>query len=215
VSASLFSILSEEWQSELSHLRATFDAIDNRLSSERINPERENIFRALSLPIAESRVVIIGQDPYPNSSDACGLAFALPLSHTSAIPPTLKNILRELRDDIGASRVTSGDLTPWVEQGVVLLNRILTTRMGESLAHAQYGWQSITDAIVNRLVRQGAVFLLWGNFARELAPLIPEHQRIEAPHPSPLSAYRGFFGSKPFSSVNQYLQNAGQNPIDW
>ncbi len=212
---SLFDELTPEWQGALSSLKPQFAEISRRLSSTTSNPVRSNIFRAISQPMELSKVVVVGQDPYPNAEDACGLAFSVPNVPGRTLPPTLRNILKELDSDVGNASVENGDLSPWQGQGVVLLNRILTTRPGKSLAHKDWGWQTITNAIVDRLSSQGAIFILWGRFAQELSPLIPSHQRIESVHPSPLSAYRGFFGSKPFSRANQLLQEQGHPPIHW
>ena len=212
---SLFDELTPEWQGALSAFKPQFAEISQRLSSTASNPVRGNIFRAISQPIAHAKVVIVGQDPYPNAEDACGLAFSVPNLPGRTLPPTLRNILTELDADVGNANIENGDLSPWQQQGVVLLNRILTTRPGESLAHKDWGWQAITNAIVERLSSQGAIFILWGRFAQELSPLIPSQHRIESVHPSPLSAYRGFFGSKPFSRANQLLQDNGLPPIHW
>jgi len=212
---SLVNELTPEWQNELSCLKAQLDSISQRIAVAPTNPGSDKIFRAIDRPISESKVVIVGQDPYPNPDHACGLAFSIPATTTQALPPTLRNILTELREDIGASTAENGDLSPWSGQGVILLNRILTTKPGESLAHKGWGWQAITNVVVQRLASQGAIFVLWGRFAQELAPLIPEAQRIESVHPSPLSAYRGFFGSKPFSRANELLQQRGLSPIHW
>ena len=167
------------------------------------------------MPISDVRVVIVGQDPYPHAEDACGLAFSVPIGRSRALPPTLRNILTELADDIGPSSASGGDFSPWVSQGVVLLNRILTTEAGTSLAHNDWGWQEITTDIFRHLVERGSVAILWGNFARELSAIVPSTHRIESAHPSPLSSYRGFFGSKPFSRANQILVDSGRAPIAW
>ena len=212
---SLVNELTSEWQNELSCLKAQLDSISKRIAVAPTNPGSNQIFRAITRPISESKVVIVGQDPYPNPDHACGLAFSIPSNSTQPLPPTLRNILTELREDVGASPAENGDLSPWCDQGVILLNRILTTTPGESLAHRGWGWQTITNLIVQRLAVQGAIFVLWGRFAQELAPLIPEAQRIESVHPSPLSAYRGFFGSRPFSRANELLQQRGLSPIHW
>jgi len=212
---SLFDELTPEWQYELSSLKPQLAEISHRLSSTTSNPVQNNIFRAISQPIEHAKVVIVGQDPYPTAENACGLAFSVPNLPGRTLPPTLRNILTELDADVGNANIENGDLSPWQAQGVVLLNRILTTRPGKSLAHKDWGWQAITNAIVERLSSQGAIFILWGRFAQELSPLIPSQQRIESVHPSPLSAYRGFFGSKPFSRANKLLQDQGHTPIRW
>jgi uracil-DNA glycosylase len=183
-----------------------------QLDLDAVVPQCEDIFRAFTEPLEEIRCLLVGQDPYPNPRHAMGLSFSVP-SGTTPLPQSLKNIVKELSDDLGIEPSTSGDLSPWSQKGVLLLNRVLTTIPGESNAHQKIGWQSITSHIASELGKRGVVALLWGNQAQELAKYF--EFTVESVHPSPLSAYRGFFGSKPFSRVNQILINLGREPIDW
>ena len=160
------------------------------------------------------KVIIVGQDPYPNISDAIGLSFAVPARKTG-LPGSLLNIQKEIMTDIGSTTTADGDLTKWTGQGVMLLNRVLTVTAGESGSHSKLGWQEITEKIVSHCANLGAVGLLWGLSARELAHLFKEDCLVEGVHPSPLSAHRGFLGSKPFSRVNQLLENKGKTAIIW
>lgn len=174
-------------------------------------------YRALeACPFKETRVVILGQDPYPTEGDADGLAFSVPI--TRKIPPTLRNILKELERDIGVRAPKFGDLSEWAHQGVLLLNRVLTVRKGLPRSHLRIGWQGLTDEIIRELnKKEGVVFILWGNDAQEVKDLISDKNNhiICAPHPSPLSAYRGFFGHRPFSRANAWLESIGEKPILW
>lgn len=181
-----------------------------------IYPPREKVFNAIQTTALEDvKVVIIGQDPYHGPGQAQGLSFSVP--DTIAAPPSLQNILQELADDLG--KKASHDLTSWAEQGVLLLNASLTVPEHEPNAHANGIWEPFTDAVIKVVNQQEqpVVFILWGSFARQKKALItsPLHHVIESPHPSPLSAYRGFFGSKPFSKANQFLETQGREPIDW
>ncbi len=180
-------------------------------------PAQENVMRVFALPPKSYRVLIVGQDPYPNPEHALGLSFAVP-NQTAVLPPSLKNILRELADDLGPEFVSDGDITAWSQRGVMLLNRHLTTRSHQSGAHFDLGWDLFTDAVVERLQEESAgklVAILWGDKAQQLAPKLSGSVVIASPHPSPLSAYRGFFGSKPFSRCNKALLELGLNEIDW
>jgi len=155
---------------------------------------------------------MVGQDPYPTPGNAMGLAFSTP-SSVRKIPQSLKNIFTELEDDQGIAPPTTGDLSAWSAAGVLLLNRVLTTRQGESNAHEKIGWQGITDNIAAKLGKRDVVAVLWGKQAQELSRFFTH--KVEGVHPSPLSAYRGFFGSKPFTQVNKLLISQGREPIDW
>ena len=173
--------------------------------------------RALALtPLSEVRVVILGQDPYHTPGAAMGLCFSIP--DGTRPQPSLRNIIKELASDVGVQR-THTDLSDWAEQGVFLLNSVLTVRSGEAGSHANKGWEKLTDSAIHHLAqeREGIVFILWGSYAIAKRALIDEgkHLVLTAPHPSPLSAHRGFFGSKPFSQANAYLQENGQQPINW
>ncbi|WP_273450534.1 uracil-DNA glycosylase [Streptococcus ferus] len=181
-----------------------------------IYPPREKVFNAIqTTPLEDVKVVIIGQDPYHGPNQAQGLSFSVPAEVPA--PPSLQNILKELSEDIGDKR--SHDLTSWAEQGVLLLNASLTVPEHQANAHAGGIWEPFTDAII-KVVNQKTtpvVFILWGGFARKKKSLItnPIHHVIESAHPSPLSAYRGFFGSKPFSKTNYFLAEQGLEPVDW
>jgi uracil-DNA glycosylase len=183
-----------------------------------IYPEPEAIFRALALTPAEAvKVVILGQDPYHGPHQAMGLSFAVPRGER--LPPSLRNIYKELKADLGVPPAVHGDLTAWAKQGVLLLNSILSVESGKPGSHAGLGWEECTDAIVRYLghSKQPMVFILWGSHAAKKAGLIDEHTHLilKAPHPSPLSAHRGFFGSRPFSQANEFLVKHGRTPIDW
>ena len=180
-------------------------------------PAEGNILRALSLHPSAYRVLIVGQDPYPNPEHAIGLAFAVPQA-TAPLPPTLANILKELASDLGSEAVSYGNIEPWSKRGVLLLNRHLTTMSNNTGAHFDLGWDRFTDAVVAKFqqFREGKlVAILWGNKAQELKKILSDSVIIESAHPSPLSSYRGFFGSKPFSSCNKALIELGLEPIDW
>ena len=176
-------------------------------------PDEENIFRALQLPPDEVKVVIVGQDPYPNSRYAMGLAFSIPAG-VAPLPQSLKNIFAELKSDLNIDR-TNGDLSDWANQGVLLLNRSLTVETGKSNSHSEMGWQDITEKIIQAAANLGALAILWGNDAQKMSHLFSDSDIFKSAHPSPLSAYRGFFGSKPFSKVNRRLNEKGLAPIKW
>ncbi|MGK5026811.1 uracil-DNA glycosylase [Janthinobacterium sp. RB2R34] len=180
-------------------------------------PAGKAIFRAFDLtPFEQVKVVILGQDPYHTPGAAMGLCFSIP--DGTRPQPSLRNIIKELASDMGVQR-THTDLTDWAQQGVFLLNSVLTVRSGEAGSHAGKGWEKLTDSAIRHLSqeRDGIVFVLWGAYAIAKRALIDEgkHKVLTAPHPSPLSAHRGFFGSKPFSQANAYLQENGQQPITW
>lgn len=180
-------------------------------------PAGKHIFRAFDLtPFDQVKVVILGQDPYHTPGAAMGLCFSIP--DGTRPQPSLRNIIKELASDVGVQR-THTDLTDWAEQGVFLLNSVLTVRSGEAGSHAGKGWEKLTDSAIARLSaeREGVVFILWGSYAIAKRALIDagKHLILTAPHPSPLSAHRGFFDSKPFSQANAYLQAKGQAPIVW
>ncbi|MHA7239763.1 uracil-DNA glycosylase [Arthrobacter sp. TMS1-12-1] len=182
----------------------------------RVLPEPTRILRAFTTPLDRVRVVIVGQDPYPTIGHAVGLSFAVDPA-TRPIPRSLANIFRELASDTGAEPPTSGDLSGWAEQGVLLLNRVLTVRAGEAASHRGRGWEEVTDAAIRALVARGGplVAVLWGKDALRLKPLLGPTPTVESVHPSPLSASRGFFGSRPFSRANELLVQQGAAPVDW
>ncbi|WP_062527293.1 uracil-DNA glycosylase [Demequina rhizosphaerae] len=177
-------------------------------------PAPDAVLRAFTLPLADVRVLLVGQDPYPTPGDPVGLSFSVPPGHP--MPRSLANVARELRDDTGEV-LTSGDLTHWHDQGVMLLNRVLTVRPGETGSHRRRGWEEITRLAIEALAERGGplVAILWGRDAQALGPLLGDVPRVESAHPSPLSASRGFFGSRPFSRVNRMLEEQGAEPIRW
>jgi uracil-DNA glycosylase len=211
--AHLFDQLHSDWKLVLSKHKVLIDQIEERLLNIDCAPEFESVFRTLSRSIESSRVVIFGQDPYPSKGHANGLAFSVNKS-VSPLPPSLRNIFAELASDVGVERL-DGDLTDWFSQGVVLVNRVLSTEVGTSLAHSDFGWQEVTQSIAQELGKREVVAILWGKNAGELSSFFPAERRIESVHPSPLSAYRGFFGSKPFSRCNQILLSDNQSVINW
>jgi uracil-DNA glycosylase len=215
----LSSLVPDPWKELLQDYNSQLDELGTKLQKqadqgERILPDKKHLFRALELKPEQVKVIIVGQDPYPNISDAIGLSFAVPPRKTG-LPGSLLNIQKEIMTDIGSTTTADGDLTKWASQGVMLLNRVLTVTAGESGSHSKLGWQEITEKIVAHCANLGAVGLLWGSSARELAHLFSEDCLVEGVHPSPLSAHRGFLGSKPFSRVNQLLENKGKTPIIW
>jgi len=177
-------------------------------------PASDAILRAFTTPLADVRVLIVGQDPYPTPGDPVGLSFSVPSGHP--LPRSLQNMATELRNDTG-EELRSGDLSPWQAQGVMLLNRVLTVSPGAPASHRGRGWEHFTEAAIRALVARGGplVAILWGRDAQSLAPLLGDTPRIESAHPSPLSASRGFFGSKPFSRANALLNSQNSGPIRW
>ena len=211
---SILARVDPEWVDALAGVMDELKRIEKDLRGESFNPAPENILRSLRVPISNISVVIFGQDPYPNPSHATGLAFSVP-KRVQPIPKTLSNIFKELQNDIGCHLPSSGDLTPWVDQGVALVNRILTTPQGQGQGHTRLNWQVITDEIARVLGQHQSIAILWGNHAQELSKYFADDLVIASPHPSPLSAYRGFFGSRPFSRTNQLLASQSKREIDW
>lgn len=192
--------------------------LDTVYAHETIYPKRENVFAALqATPLATVRVVILGQDPYPNPEQAQGMSFSVP--EGMALPKSLINIYKELADDLQKPAPQDGDLHRWAKQGVLLLNTVLTVPAHQAGGHAGKIWEPLTDEIIRIVAQQEqpTVFILWGKQAQKKQVLIKGSQNLilQAPHPSPLSAYRGFFGSKPFSQTNRFLQSLGSEPITW
>lgn len=179
-------------------------------------PAGDAVLRAFSVPLADVRVLIVGQDPYPTPGHPVGLSFSV-APDVRPVPRSLQNIHQELRTDLGLPTPSTGDLTPWFERGVMLLNRVLTVRPGKPASHQGKGWEEVTEQAIRSLVARGGpmVAILWGRQAQSLAPLLGPVPRVESPHPSPLSARSGFFGSRPFSRANELLQRQGAEPIDW
>jgi len=183
-----------------------------------VYPSHKDILKALEItPFETQKVVILGQDPYHGQNQAHGLAFSVP--NGTKAPPSLVNIFKELSDDLNTAFPTSTDLTPWAKQGVLLLNTTLTVLGGQPLSHANIGWELLTDEILKYTNEQkeAMVFILWGSHAQKKLPLIDQrkHLIIKSPHPSPLSAYRGFFGSKPFSRANAFLASRKETLVNW
>ena len=183
-----------------------------------IYPKGTEIFNAFDkTPFHKVKVVILGQDPYHNPNQAMGLSFSVP--NETKIPPSLVNIFKELKDDIGLQIPANGNLSNWANEGVLLLNSILTVRANEPASHSKIGWMNFTDAVIKKISneKQNVVFMLWGKFAQEKVELIStaKHCVLKAAHPSPFSAFNGFFGCKHFSKTNEYLAAIGIEPIDW
>lgn len=214
-------LMAPDWAEALSPVDDRVAAMGQFLREEvaagrGYQPSGERVFRAFQRPLAEVRVLVVGQDPYPNPDHPIGLSFAV-RRDVWPLPPSLVNIYTELRDDLGIVPPRHGDLTAWADQGVMLLNRSLTVQPGASNSHRGKGWEPITQCAIEALVARGGpcVALLWGSDARNLKPMLGTIPVVESPHPSPLSAYRGFFGSRPFSKVNALLEEQGAAPVDW
>ena len=209
-------ILAEEMQKDYYQELQAF--VQKRRAEVRVFPEEKNVFNALELtPFESVKVVILGQDPYHGFGQAHGLSFSV--QKGTPLPPSLKNIYKELQEDIGGELPTEGDLSHWAKQGVLLLNTVLTVEEGNANSHKAKGWERLTNRLIDSLneLKHPVIFILWGKPAQDKEKLItnPNHVILKAPHPSPLSAYRGFFGSKPFSKVNDILIQQGQTPIRW
>lgn len=214
-------LVAEDWGEALMPVSENILRVGEFLYREReagqsILPLVSNIWRSFRDPLTNVRVLVVGQDPYPTPGHSIGLAFSTE-RHVTPIPRSLKNIYRELEEDLGIPIATVGDLSSWASQGVMLLNRVLSVRAGESDSHSGQGWEEITECAIRVLVARGSplVAVLWGSKARTLKPLLAGVPVVESAHPSPLSAARGFFGSKPFSSVNNLLKSQNTKPIDW
>ncbi|MFP8941907.1 uracil-DNA glycosylase [Streptomyces fenghuangensis] len=179
-------------------------------------PAGPNVLRAFQQPFDDVRVLIVGQDPYPTPGHAVGLSFSV-APDVRPLPGSLENIFRELQADLGLPRPSSGDLTPWTRQGVLLLNRALTTAPRRPAAHRGKGWEEVTEQAIRALAARSKplVAVLWGRDARNLRPLLEAYPAVESAHPSPMSADRGFFGSRPFSRANELLVRQGGEPVDW
>lgn len=213
--------MAPDWAAALAPLNTSLRSLVAMLAREydagtRFLPPPTQVLRALSTPMADVKVLVMGQDPYPTPGHSVGLAFAVDKS-TRPLPRSLKNIYKELSSDLGIPAAAHGDLSAWANQGVLLLNRVLTVAPGAAGSHRRRGWEEVTEAIITTLVarQKPLVSVLWGKDAQRLAPLLNGTAVIESAHPSPLSASRGFFGSKPFSRVNNLLVAQGASPIDW
>ncbi len=219
--APLSELMDPGWAQALAGVEDTIRSMGDFLREEVAAgrgylPTGANVLRAFGRPLADVRVLIVGQDPYPTPGHPVGLSFSV-APDVRPIPRSLQNIYRELTEDVGAPRPANGDLTPWTERGVLLLNRVLTVTPGNSGSHRGRGWEKVTDAAITALVARRAplVAILWGRDAQSLAPMLGDVPRIASAHPSPMSADRGFFGSRPFSRANQLLEKQGVAPIDW
>ncbi len=204
------------WESE--GFKKFIQIINKEYKEKTIFPPKNYVFNALKLtPYANTKVVIVGQDPYHGVGEAHGLSFSV--QEGIKIPPSLQNIYKELNDDLGIPIANTGDLTKWAKEGVLLLNAVLTVEKDKPASHRNLGWERLTDYIIKVLNQkeEPVVFILWGNFAKEKAKYItnPKHLIITSPHPSPFSARSGFFGSKPFSKTNSFLKKNGLKEIDW
>ncbi|MCW6653923.1 uracil-DNA glycosylase [Aerococcaceae bacterium NML201296] len=209
-------VLSEEKQQPYFQAVRQYEAQRRQVAT--VYPAPNQVFNALKqTEYDQVKVVILGQDPYHGPGQAHGLSFSVPSG--IPFPPSLQNIFKELCDDIGCAMPNSGDLTAWAKQGVLLLNTVLTVERGQAHSHKDKGWEQFTDKVISVLNERSTpiIFVLWGRPAQMKRQLItnPQHVILSAPHPSPLSAYRGFFGSKPFSTINRYLSNWQTDTIDW
>ena len=213
-----FEQMHPSWQAALAGQRELLAEIEAKISTDAaVAPALPLVMRAFEQSVDSVRVLIVGQDPYPTPGHAIGLSFAVS-PEVSPLPRSLQNMMRELRDDLGRDVSNGGDLQRWASQGVMLLNRHLTTSSGQSGAHFDAGWSRFTDAaisVLNRARGRKLVAILWGNEAISLQRLLPDVQVISSAHPSPLSARKGFFGSKPFSRTNEALTFVGEEKIDW
>ena len=217
--------IEESWKNALNgefekdYFRKLTDFVRGEyLSGKTIYPAAKNIFNAFNLcPLNQVHVVIIGQDPYHEPGQAHGLCFSV--ESGVDLPPSLINIYKEIESDLGRKSITNGDLTPWANQGVLLLNSTLTVRAHVAASHTGYGWETFTDAVIRTVAenRKNIVYMLWGSFAQKKAEMVDKQNNLVlcSAHPSPLSAYRGFFGNHHFSRANEYLIQHGEKPIDW
>ncbi|WP_072313002.1 uracil-DNA glycosylase [Agrococcus sp. Marseille-P2731] len=223
----LAELVEAGWADALAPVEHVVHDLGERLRAETAAgrhylPAGERVLRAFTQPLEDVRVLIVGQDPYPTPGHPIGLSFAVE-EHVRPLPRSLQNIYRELHDDLGIAPAEHGDLSAWSEQGVLLLNRVLTVGAGQPASHRGWGWEQVTEAAIRALVdRRGPdgspaplVAILWGAQAQSLTPLLEGASVIASPHPSPLSARRGFFGSRPFSRANDALVAQGAHPIDW
>lgn len=211
--------LTEEFEKDYFKSLIAFVKSEYTTHKDRVFPKGNEIFKAFeACPFEEVKVVMLGQDPYPTRGHAHGLCFSVE-PHVRPLPKSLVNIYKELETDVGIAPRENGDLRHWAEQGVFMLNSVLTVREGEANSHKDKGWEKFTDAVIEKLAekREGIVYILWGSKAQEKGRVVnaSKNKIITSPHPSPLSSYRGFFGSKPFSQTNNYLTSIGKAPINW
>lgn len=214
-------LIDADWADALQPVAGDIAAIGERLRAETAAgrlylPAGDRVLRAFARPLADVKVLIVGQDPYPTPGHAVGLSFAVD-ADVRPLPRSLGNIYQELESDLDIPRAAHGDLSPWSDQGVMLLNRVLTVAPGAPASHRGWGWEKVTEHAIRTLVARDAplVAVLWGKDAANLRPLLGETPVIESAHPSPLSARRGFFGSRPFSRTNALLVDQGATPVDW
>ncbi|RPA12872.1 uracil-DNA glycosylase [Gordonia sp. OPL2] len=218
----LSELIDPGWAAALAPVEPVIASMGRFLRAENAEgrgylPSGANVLRAFTHPFDDVRVLIVGQDPYPTPGHAVGLSFSV-APEVSPIPRSLANIYREYCEDLGYPRPANGDLTPWARSGVLLLNRVLTVSPGEPASHRGKGWEQVTECAIKALVAREAeplVAILWGKDAGNLTQWLPDVPVIESPHPSPLSASRGFFGSRPFSRANEALEDLGADPVDW
>jgi len=217
----LRSIIDPGWADALEPVAGRIAAMGDFLRAEvaagrRYLPAGDNVLRAFKQPFDSVRVLIVGQDPYPTPGNAVGLSFSV-APQVRPLPGSLVNIFREYSDDLGYPTPATGDLVPWSERGVLLLNRVLTVAPGQPGSHRGKGWEEVTEQAIRALAarQEPMVAILWGRDARTLAPLLGDVPRIESAHPSPFSAASGFYGSHPFSRANQLLEQQGAKPVDW
>ncbi len=217
----LTELIAPDWARVLAPAEAEVAALGDFLRAElaagrRYLPAGSNILRAFTRPLSEVKVLIVGQDPYPTPGHAVGLSFSVD-PRVRPLPRSLVNIYQELHDDLGIEPPAHGDLSAWADQGVLLLNRVLTVGVGAPGSHRGRGWEQVTDLAITSLVKRHAplVAILWGRDAQSLQPALGDVPVIASPHPSPLSASRGFFGSRPFSRANASLTHQGAEPVDW
>ncbi|MBO0812186.1 MAG: uracil-DNA glycosylase [Microlunatus sp.] len=217
----LAELISPDWAAALQPVEPAVTSMGGFLRAELAAgrgylPAGDAVLRAFSRPLADVRVLIVGQDPYPTPGHPVGLSFSV-APDVRPIPRSLANIYAELEADLGIPRARSGDLSPWFEQGVLLLNRVLTVEPGRPGSHRGKGWEQVTQRAIESLVERGGplVAILWGRDAQSLIPMLGSVPYVKSAHPSPMSADRGFFGSRPFSRANDYLIKAGADPIDW
>jgi len=214
-------LIDAGWAQALEPVAPDISALGERLRAEvaagrRYLPTGDHVLRAFQRPLAQVKVLIVGQDPYPTPGHPIGLSFAVE-KHVRPLPRSLSNIYQELNADLGIPPAPHGDLSAWSDQGVMLLNRVLTVAPGAPASHRGWGWEKVTEHAIRELVARGGalVAILWGRDAANLRPLLGSTPIIESPHPSPLSASRGFFGSRPFSRANELLAQQGSAAVDW
>ena len=217
----LTEIIADDWARALAPVEDRIHEMGDFLRRETeagrgYLPAGANVLRAFTRPLADVRVLIVGQDPYPTPGHPIGLSFAVE-EHVQPLPRSLQNIYAELRDDLGIDPAPHGDLTAWQDQGVLLLNRVLTVSPGSPASHRGKGWELVTETAIRALAGRGGplVAILWGRDAQSLRPMLGDVPQIASAHPSPLSASRGFFGSRPFSRANEMLEAQGAAPVDW